>query len=356
MHPVTPEVIAATREKTHALLKEAQFRSDTSGKPLLILVGEHHLLSSSAMLETIIYQEARVLGIKDVALEADKGFLSLISRGQLSRMNLAGVQVIEKQARYFGTTIHAVDGRMMEAVKSMEEEMRGHVEKDHMAVNSRNESIAANLANIHRPILMITGAKHLAGLLEKKALQNSHEIVTINVSQDKNKTSAQIAGNHLLIHNLDFPYKTDALRVDQFFTYGLGADEGQKFLHWAKEQKLLFEPHLAVDDDLHPTTKNPSITARHLERSIALYNQGRDAEAGVESALFETTARAKGTSYAIKMAIEYIRILGGIQSAPTFAFQDAYERELNDLKPHHPAQSAVKDPQIHSSASTRTLR
>lgn len=238
--------------QVETLLKEANARSKKNGKPLLILIGEDHLSGHAALLETLIYKHARPLGISNIALEFDKGFVQTMDKMAMSTTHENGTLAVYWQARYFKAKIHPVDGRADIASEKIQG-ISTHPDKKTIQkvamVEERNVTIAANLVLIHRPTLMVTGNGHLPGLFRNAELQKTHEIICFDVTSPEFKSSESSdfkAAHRLAIHDV---FAVLGLTPDQIFKYGMGSEEGTKFCEWAKQKghltanKALATPH-----------------------------------------------------------------------------------------------------------------
>ena len=222
---ITPEMekeVAAIRAQVHKILLEAQAFATKHHKPLLIMVGEAHSQAQCPLLETVIYQEARKLGIKDVAFEFSQEMMTAAKAIPLTRTTATGHMMLSKQAECFGAQIHTVDDLHDSGTDENGEN-----------VDTRNKPIAQNLANIPRPVLMLTGAAHLKGLMANLALQKSHEIVCFDTSPTL-PTEHKYRYNNT-VHRLHLHSEAAALTLDQVITCGLGAKDGQFFTEWAEK-------------------------------------------------------------------------------------------------------------------------
>jgi hypothetical protein len=286
--------VAAVRKQVHDILEKAHARSEKSGKPLLIMVGENHGSANSALLETIIYQKARSFGVKDLAFELpSRGEKSaelkkILNDAIIARPTMSGSLLVFKQSLYFGDNQHFVDGRAEEALKT-----KLKTQKD-IRIESRNETIAANLAKIEQPVLLVTGSLHLAGLNNLMNAHATHEVVIFDVGNDKfhrdplKEMTKKEAAKFKCIDakNIDLSYNCNKLTADNLLRLGLG-NQAADFIHWA-ESSGKKEPQekirAAVKYAEHHKPQNPS-SDWYAAYSNALYEIGMDKEAGKYHAL-----------------------------------------------------------------------
>lgn len=275
--------VTAVRKQVHDILEKAHARSEKSGKPLLIMVGENHGSANSVLLESIIYQEARALGIKDLAIEMPsrgkegEEAKKTLESAPLIRSEPGNMSSIFHQGEHFGHTIHFVDGRHKAGEKAL---FKG------AALEYRNETMAANLALIKEQTLLCCGADHLKGLDNLMKRHNTHELVCFDVSPSKINSSLQKPKkeSHLKIgHQLNLSFEANRLLTDELFCLGMGKEEGGEFLHWAEEKDLKPTKQELLNNltSLKKRADGRGHTNDLLAYSDALYELGRDKEAGI---------------------------------------------------------------------------
>lgn len=279
--PITPEMeaeVAAVRKQVHDILAKAQERSQKSGKPLLIMVGEEHYSPNSALLEAIIYQEARQFGIKDVAFEypsmgkEGKKWQKIAEEAPISRSATYGHTLIFHQAKYFNDTPHFVDGRHSAGL-----------DLEHPALDYRNETIAANLGLIKKPVMLLTGDGHLDGLEDLIQKQKTHEYITFVASPYTFRMKHKDPSGNYVFTALSF--KANMLSNDDFLALGMGKERAADFIKWAENKGLKRTPEeieKAVQANIDPKELSHKQT---LSLINSLYELGRDKEAGKVAAI-----------------------------------------------------------------------
>jgi hypothetical protein len=258
--------VTAVRKQVHDILTKAQERSEKSGKPLLIMVGENHISAESALLESIIYQEAKALGIQNIALETSKKLQPRLLQMPISKGTITGLVLMSRYAEYDHLNLHYVDTRgdqiTLGTGKSFDPKL-----------NSRNETIAANLINIHQPTLMLTGAHHLDGLNgDLPGLQKNYEVVSFNTFDKRNDFRSN--NKNTPIHTLKLS-GTDMNCAEYLFDRQL--DKG--LISWMEEKgfKLSETKAKAIVSGANKDHTKPSAVpmAKHFDRAIAYYELGQ---------------------------------------------------------------------------------
>lgn len=296
---VTQAEVDQVREQVHTTLAEAQKRSEASGKPLLIMVGESHSSSDSALMESIIYQQARAaLGVKDMALEmpSDPAYSSMLTHIDLDR-GMMGAALMYRQANYFGATTHMVDDGAVSVMEKLEKkDFAALINKDDpMYVHERNAIIATNLAAIAHPTMMITGLLHLHELTELTRAKDSHEIVSFDVANGKIKPEMLGEQFSLPPDTQVLHYEGDAglLTANELITYGLGSEApafigGMEAMDVKISTADLIDMQAKVHKDLQ--TK-PDYLPALAARSFVLYELGEDEAAGKAQAEYKNACR-----------------------------------------------------------------
>ena len=258
------EDVAPVRQQIRQWLAKAHARAEANDKPLLVLVGEHHGSALSAMLSTIIYDESRALGVRDVALEKPANgdpLLKVDLQIPISRLKLMGHPLLYHLSTYHHDRQHMVDGRHMEATS-----------RD-LALTRRDETIAANLAHIRRPVLMLAGSQHLDGIERQMGLHGTHEVVSFDVSAVPLPSAQRI--DHTIAHTHD----ASRLNDDTLLRMALGKDKGNQFIHWAeshgrKLSNAARDRH--INSPISDSNRNPVALDQQLD---ALYDAGYFREA-----------------------------------------------------------------------------
>lgn len=257
---VQPEEIVQAREKIRHQLHIAYAAARNTGKPLLILVGEIHGDPQSLLLETIILQEAHKLGLKHFSRELDG---SATAPKKVARSNT--VDLIAHQARYYSMNIHYVDDLAKQIYTQNDQ-----------ALVPRNKNIGDNLSRIGETNLMVTGAKHLAGLSTHPDLIKTHTILTFDVTPD------YIDFTHSFTR-ISLPGDARELSFYEILNYGLGNNDALHFRRYLKDNDLEFTQADALTNlKLFPT--DAAIKKRNpltlIIASDAYYDLGEDERAG----------------------------------------------------------------------------
>lgn len=318
------------REYVRQLLADAYKKSKTSGKPLLILIGENHEMQSCALLEALIYQESKTLGIRDVALEADKNLLSIFSKAELHRFGLTGEHTIQKIASFHGDKIHAVDARRHEALTALADK---RTRQDLLALESRNDSISANLLNIGKPTIFVGGYLHLAGLLDKQALHDSYEIIAFDVASKAHSIKSTLRKLHdREIHRLTTSFPVEGLTTKEFMHLALGTKEGDHFLHWAVEKRHAPNTISSLVACVNLLPKQLQSIGSHLSKAIALYDLGFDRKAGDEFCQFSMQVQHSNSKELMTHLENDLQKLGVFPINPSVEFKNGIEEHLHPPK------------------------
>ena len=209
--PVNPQDIEALRLVIRKKFEKGMAEYQKTGKIPVVLVGDIHIDPKSALFDSLVFNEAKRAGFKDMAIETDLAGMDSTDKIPFMRLAPAGIALTYDQAKYYNTTLHAVDGLASKTVSNLNDLMFGAVVQKMRAtykdfsedtvitpemkpafekamgeisgeiapggqqsvymVKERDENIAANLQAIKQPTIMITGRGHIPGLyaaLEQK--------------------------------------------------------------------------------------------------------------------------------------------------------------------------------------------
>lgn len=229
--PVSAKEIARLKSEIHTALHQAQAKSIATGKPLLILAGEVHGSPSSKFLESLIYSEARTIGIKDLSVEFpgyyDTAPSYPMSDSEFDRLN-------KFQAKFFKHEIHYVDDLYDLAT-----------EANHQLIEPRSANIAQNLGAIQSPNLMITGASHLHGIANNADLNKTHTLVIFNTSPDYDLDiivglkSIEKKNNYHAFKLHGDPREMD---LKSIITTTMSPDESASFMAFLNDSKMIESP------------------------------------------------------------------------------------------------------------------
>ena len=164
------------RLQIRTILLQEKIQADAVQKPMLLLVGEHHESAESALIESIIQSEARTLGVQNLALELanEKSDIEFMSKHLFFNV---GRNFSFINARLNDDTIHFVDTHATKMLETLHDPAKRNT-SDPYWLKKRNENIAANLSNINKPVLMITGLSHIEGLVRRGNNFGTHHVVT----------------------------------------------------------------------------------------------------------------------------------------------------------------------------------
>jgi hypothetical protein len=260
--PVSEHDVAQMREILHDRLAEGLKASEASGKPLLVMVGESHTSTKAAILETLIHDEARKVGVHDVAIEDMANPLSADDRVRNAQLLMEprnptsnwGTSLTYQQATFEGDVVYGIDSEHSLSVGSRTPD-GAHIDKDDpYGMVPRNQAMADNLAKIHEPIMAIVGADHMDGLTQDMQAKNTYQIVKFDVAgaakrdnaTPKETTVLNLPGNPNLLDDMQISYMS------------LGADKGNQFLDWQeKNTKVTFDDPATPDHPFASLLKDP---------------------------------------------------------------------------------------------------
>lgn len=264
LSPVKNRDVERVRAQVRSWLENAERRATAKGKPLLVMIGEHHGSALSTLLTIVIYQEAHKLGIHDTTFEKPRK--NPLFRADLdmpiSRLKFMGHPVLYHLSSYHGKTQHMIDGRHLEGVN----------DRQHYALDRRDETMAANLSRINRPTFALVGADHLPGLERYMSRYSTHEVISFDVSQDAQKRTS-------IDHVIKLDRDASKYNDDTLLRMGLGKQEGDAFIAWAESQGRKLSNATRDQRLQHPVSNNnrdPIAIERQLD---AFYDAGRFPEA-----------------------------------------------------------------------------
>lgn len=258
--PPSHKDIEALRLDIRQRIHDAKQRADTTGKPLLILVGEHHGRADSLVLNLLIYEESRNLGIRDIAIElppAKTGTDLVRKPSANSRMHVSMTEVM-RYAQFHGANLHLVD--------------EWHHMESHEALNiePRNVMMGSRLGHYASAMTAFVGAMHLQGMEREVAARGTHEVLSFYTH---NEDGWQTATSH----TLTLPGDASQLDDEERLQLALGS-QAVPYIRWAEREGYKLS-HAARDKILaHPEAVQT--IASLYTYGLALYDAKRDYEAG----------------------------------------------------------------------------
>ena len=336
---ITPQMeneVADIRANVRQALHEAQARARASDKPLLIMVAEHHYGATQLLLESIIYQEARALGVKDVAFELPRDNPRLDPSVPMMEREFIPSQLgIYKQLLYYADRAHLIDDC--------------HGTGDD---NARNENMAANLNPLSSPTLFLTGGNHFKAIEALMAQYASHEVLSFDITTPPNvlygkgskRTPSYMGTVPAFAHreHLWLSFDANALLVDEVLQLGMDTKEAASFIPWAeshghKRTRAMAEKEMAGFEKAQASGK--SVASHYRSHAIALYEVGRDAEAGKFYAYAVRDGNIPAEGYSSGDAKKEMEMFDSARFSTTF--MAAYTKQMAEF------QQAKKIPESH---------